>query len=49
MFLQKHIYPKTQLIACSATLSGYIMNPVGVFRNDLVTPIFSVPENWMQA
>ena len=41
-FFKEHIYPKTQLIACSATLSGYIMNPVGVFRNDLVTPIFEV-------
>jgi len=41
-FFKKHIYPKTQLIACSATLSGYIMNPVGMFRNDLVTPIFEV-------
>ena len=41
-FFKENIYPKTQLIACSATLSGYIMNPVGVFRNDLVTPIFEV-------
>ena len=41
-FFKEHIYPMTQLIACSATLSGYIMNPVGVFRNDLVTPIFEV-------
>ena len=41
-FFKEYIYPKTQLIACSATLSGYILNPVGVFRNDLVTPIFEV-------
>ena len=36
------LHERTQVFACSATLSGYVLNPVGVFRNDLVTPIFMV-------
>ena len=41
-YFKEHIHPRTQIIACSATLTGYILNPIGVFRNDLITPIFSV-------
>ena len=41
-FFKTELFKLTQVFACSATLSGYILNPVGVFRNDLVTPIFMV-------
>ena len=41
-FFKTEIFELTQVFACSATLSGYMLNPVGVFRNDLVTPIFMV-------
>lgn len=41
-YFKDNIHPITQIIACSATLSGYIVNPVGAFRNDVVTPIFQV-------
>jgi len=41
-YFREHIHPLTQVIACSATLSGYILNPIGVFRNDLETSIFKV-------
>ena len=41
-FFKTELFELTQVFACSATLSGYILNPVGVFRNDLVTPIFMV-------
>ena len=30
------------MFACSATLSGYMLNPVGVFQHHLETPIFMV-------
>ena len=41
-YFKDSIHPITQIIACSATLSGYILNPVGVFKHDVVTPIFQV-------
>ena len=41
-FFKTELFERTQVFACSATLSGYMLNPVGVFRNDLVTPIFMV-------
>ena len=41
-YFKTELHKRTQVFACSATLSGYILNPVGVFRNDLVTPIFLV-------
>ena len=41
-YFQQHVHPETQVIACSATLSGYVLNPIGVFRNDLPTSIFKV-------
>jgi len=37
-----HINPYTQVFACSATLSGYILNPIGTFAHDRVTKIFKV-------
>ena len=41
-FFKTELHERTQVFACSATLSGYMLNPVGVLRNDLVTPIFMV-------
>ena len=41
-YFKKHIHGNTQIIACSATLSGYIMNPIGNFKQDEVTQIFKV-------
>jgi hypothetical protein len=41
-YFKKHIHVNTQIFACSATLSGYIMNPIGNFKHDVVTPIFMV-------
>ena len=41
-YFKTQLYERTQVFACSATLSGYMLNPVGVLRNDLVTPIFMV-------
>ena len=41
-YFKTELYERTQVFACSATLSGYMLNPVGVLRNDLVTPIFMV-------
>ena len=41
-FFKTELHERTQVIACSATLSGYMLNPVGVFRNDLETSIFMV-------
>ena len=41
-FFKTQLFERTQVFACSATLSGYMLNPVGVFRNDLETPIFMV-------
>ena len=41
-FFKKELHKITQVIACSATLSGYMLNPVGMFRQDVVTPIFMV-------
>ena len=38
----EHINPYTQVFACSATLSGYILNPIGTFAHDKVTKIFKV-------
>ena len=41
-YFKQHIHDMTQIIACSATLSGYILNPIGTFKNDVVTSIFMV-------
>ena len=41
-FFKTELFELTQVFACSATLSGYMLNPVGVLRNDFVTPIFMV-------
>ena len=41
-YFKRHIHDKTQIIACSATLSGYILNPIGNFKSDVVTTIFKV-------
>ena len=41
-YFKTEVYKRTQVFACSATLSGYILNPVGMFRHDLLTPIFMV-------
>ena len=41
-YFKEHIHDMTQIIACSATLSGYILNPIGTFKSDVVTPIFMV-------
>ena len=41
-YFKRHIHDKTQIIACSATLSGYILNPIGTFKSDVVTTIFKV-------
>lgn len=38
----RRISPNTQVFACSATLSGYILNPIGAFAHDKVTEIFKV-------
>ena len=41
-FFGNEIKPMTQLFACSATLSGCIMNPIGLFNNNEVTRFFKV-------
>ena len=41
-FFKTELFERTQVFACSATLSGYMLNPVGVFQHHLVTPIFMV-------
>ena len=41
-YFREHLHPETQVIACSATLSGYILNPIGNFLHDLPTKIFKV-------
>ena len=41
-YFKQNIHDTTQIIACSATLSGYILNPIGTFKNDVVTSIFMV-------
>jgi len=39
---RERVHKHSQVFACSATLSGYIMNPIGVFDNTKVTRIFKV-------
>jgi len=39
---RERVHRHSQVFACSATLSGYIMNPIGVFDNTKVTRIFKV-------
>ena len=41
-FFKTELFERTQVFACSATLSGYMLNPVGVFQHHLETPIFMV-------
>mmetsp|Transcript_2657 Transcript_2657/g.10809 ORF Transcript_2657/g.10809 Transcript_2657/m.10809 type:complete len:944 (-) Transcript_2657:1780-4611(-) len=41
-FFKTELFKRTQVFACSATLSGYMLNPVGVFQHHLETPIFMV-------
>ena len=41
-YFGKEIDLYTQVFACSATLSGYILNPIGVFNSDEVIKIFKV-------
>ena len=41
-FFKTELFELTQVFACSATLSGYMLNPVGVFQHHLETPIFMV-------
>ena len=41
-FFGKEIKPMTQLFACSATLSGCILNPIGLFDNNEITRCFKV-------
>jgi len=41
-FVQEKLFPSSQIVACSATLSGFILNPIGAFYNDRVTEILKV-------
>ena len=41
-FVKEKLFPSSQIVACSATLSGFILTPIGVFYNDRVTEILKV-------
>jgi len=37
-FFKTQLFERTQVFACSATLSGYMLNLVGVFQHEIETP-----------